>query len=64
MFVLKVGDKVTVNGSETRGVVKEVMVHEVTVRIAVDGGHEDRRYAYGSLRLDPTMSEASGYVDH
>jgi hypothetical protein len=44
--------------------VKEVTPHEVVVRIAVDGGHEERRYAYESLRLDPTMDEASGFIDH
>jgi hypothetical protein len=62
--MLKLGDTVTVNGTDERGVVKEVTPHEVVVRIAVDGGHEERRYAYESLRLDPTMDEASGFIDH
>jgi hypothetical protein len=27
-------------------------------------GHEDRKYANEDLRRDPTMSEASGFIDH
>jgi hypothetical protein len=34
------------------------------VRVKVPGGHEDRKYALESLRLDPTMKEASDFVDH
>jgi hypothetical protein len=34
------------------------------VRVKVPGGHEDRRCTYESLRLDPTMSEASDFIDH
>jgi hypothetical protein len=62
--MLKSGDRVFVDGTDEEGVVKEVHPHEAVVRVAVSGGHEDRKYALESLRLDPTMSEASNFIDH
>jgi hypothetical protein len=62
--MLKVGDQVYLSGSQEQGVVKEIHPHEATVRVKVPGGHEDRTYALESLRLDPTMKEASDFVDH
>jgi ferredoxin-fold anticodon binding domain-containing protein len=60
--VLKPGDHVAIDGDEQNvGVVKEVHPHEVVVR-KEDGTHE--RLALESVRLLPTMGEASGYVDH
>jgi hypothetical protein len=34
------------------------------VRVKTSQGHEERRYAFEALRLDPTMGEASDFVDH
>jgi 6-pyruvoyl-tetrahydropterin synthase len=62
--MLKAGDRVYINGTEEEGTVKEVHGHEAVVRVTVSGGHEERKYAYESLRLDPTMSEASHFIDH
>jgi len=62
--VLKAGDKVFIDGTNEEGVVRAVHPHEVVVRVAVSGGHEERTYANEALRLDPTMSEVSRYVDH
>ncbi len=62
--MLKAGDKVRINGTDDEGIVKHVHAHEAVVRVAVDGGHEDRHYPYESLRLDPTMDEASNFIDH
>ncbi len=62
--MLKAGDKVYIDGTREEGTVRDVTPHEVTVRVAVDGGHEDRKYAHEDLRLDPTMSEASKFIDH
>jgi hypothetical protein len=62
--MLKPGDKVRLNGTSDEGTVREVHPHEAVVRIEVPGGHEDRRYPYESLRLDPTMDEVSHFVDH
>jgi len=38
--------------------------HEVVVRVKTAQGHEERKYAHEDLRLDPTMSEISDFVDH
>ena len=62
--MLKPGDKVYLDGTHEEGTVKEVHPHEVLVRVAVPGGHEDRTYPNESLRLDPTLQEASNFVDH
>jgi hypothetical protein len=63
-MLLKAGDKVYIDGTSEEGTVKEVHAHEILVRVKVSGGHEDRKYAHESLRLDPTMNEASGFIDH
>jgi hypothetical protein len=34
------------------------------VRVQVSSGHEDRKYTQEDLRLDPTMKEASKFIDH
>jgi hypothetical protein len=62
--MLKPGDKVYINGTHEEGTVKEVHTHEVIVRLATPTGHEDRRFAYGAVRIDPTMAEATGFIDH
>lgn len=62
--MLKPGDKVYIDGTREEGVVKDVHPHEIVVRVQVSGGHEDRKYAHGDLRLDPTMDEVSRYRDH
>jgi hypothetical protein len=62
--MLKAGDRVYVDGTEEEGTVKEVRAHEAIVRVSIPGGHEDRKYAHESLRLDPTMGEASNFIDH
>jgi len=62
--VLKAGDKVYIDGTEEEGTVKEVQRHEIVVRVKVSGGHEDRKYTQEDLRLDPTMGEASKFIDH
>jgi len=62
--MLKVGDKVYIDGTREEGTVKEVHPHEILVRVVVPGGHEDRKYAHEDLRLDPTIDEVSKYRDH
>ncbi|MGC1381909.1 MAG: hypothetical protein WA814_12905 [Candidatus Baltobacteraceae bacterium] len=62
--MLKLGDRVFIDGTKEEGTVKEVHPHEVVVRVTTVQGHEDRKYAYEDLRLDPTMNEASRFVDH
>jgi len=62
--VLKVGDRVYIDGTDEEGTVREVHPHEIVVRVRVPGGHEVRQYALEDLRLDPTMSEVSDFVDH
>ncbi len=62
--MLKVGDHVYINGTQEEGTVKAIHPHEATVRVQVPGGHEERKYALESLRLDPTMKEATGFIDH
>ncbi|MGA8796789.1 MAG: hypothetical protein WB526_06955 [Candidatus Cybelea sp.] len=62
--MLKAGDKVYIDGTKEEGIVKEVHPREVVVRVATPQGHETRKYTYEDLRLDPTMDEASGFIDH
>jgi len=62
--MLKVGDRVYIDGTKEEGTVKEVHPHEILVRVTVLGGHEDRKYAHEDLRLDPKMDEVSKFVDH
>lgn len=62
--MLKAGDKVFIDGSNEEGTVKAVHPHEVIVRVQVGEGHEERKYTYEDLRLDPTMDEASRFYDH
>jgi len=62
--MLKVGDRVYIDGTKEEGTVKAVHPHEILVRVTVPGGHEDRKYAHEDLRLDPKMDEVSNFVDH
>lgn len=62
--MLKTGDRVYIDATDEEGTVKAVHPHEVVVRVEVAGGHEDRKYANEDLRLDPTLSEVSKFVDH
>ena len=62
--MLKAGDHVYIDGTQEEGTVKAVHPHEVLVRVVVPGGHEVRMYALEDLRLDPTMNEASKFIDH
>lgn len=62
--MLKVGDRVFIDGTSEEGTVKEVHPHDVVVRVKTTQGHDERRYGYEDLRLDPTLDEASDYVDH
>jgi len=62
--MLKAGDHVYIDGTNEEGTVKEVHPHEIVVRVKVAGGHEERKYAHEDLRLDPTMNEASRFIDH
>jgi hypothetical protein len=62
--MLKAGDHVYIDGTQEEGTVKAVHPHEVLVRVVVPGGHEERKYALEDLRLDPTMNEASKFIDH
>jgi bifunctional DNA-binding transcriptional regulator/antitoxin component of YhaV-PrlF toxin-antitoxin module len=62
--MLKAGDRVYIDATQEEGVVKDVHPHEIVVRVKVSGGHEERKYAQEDLRLDPTMNEASRFVDH
>jgi hypothetical protein len=62
--MLKAGDRVFIDGTKEEGTVKHVHPHEIVVRVATPHGHEDRKYAHEDLRLDPTMNEATGFIDH
>ena len=62
--MLKIGDRVYIDGTHEEGTVKEVHPHEVVVRVKTAGGHEERKYAHADLRLDPTLKEASNFYDH
>ena len=63
--MLRVGDKVYLDGTNEEGTVKEVHPHEAVVQVAIPGGgHEERKYSHERLRLDPTMKEASHFIDH
>jgi hypothetical protein len=62
--MLKLGDKVYIDGTNEEGIVHGVTPHEITVRVVVPGGHEERKYAHEDLRLDPSMKEASNFYDH
>ncbi len=62
--LLKAGDHVSIPGENREGVVTGVTPHEVTVQVLVNGAPEHRRYAHEALKLEPTMSEASNFIDH
>jgi hypothetical protein len=62
--MLKAGDRVYIDGTKEEGTVKAVHPHEILVRVEVPGGHEERKFALEDLRLDPTMKEASKFIDH
>ncbi|MGA7356216.1 MAG: hypothetical protein WA431_15725 [Candidatus Cybelea sp.] len=62
--MFKPGDRVYIDGSNEEGTVKDVHPHEVVVRVKLADGHEERKYAYEDLRLDPTLQEISKYYDH
>jgi hypothetical protein len=62
--MLKIGDHVYINGTDEEGTVKAVHPHEVLVTVNGANGHEDRKFSYESVRLDPTLGEASKYRDH
>ena len=62
--MLKAGDRVYIDGTREEGIVKHVHPHEIVVRVEVPGGHEERTYTQEDLRLDPTMNEASKFIDH
>jgi hypothetical protein len=62
--MFKPGDRVYIDGTNEEGTVKDVHPHEVLVRVKVAGGHEERKYTYEDLRLDPTMQEVSKFYDH
>ncbi len=62
--MLKNGDRVRINATDEIGTVKQVHPHEIIVSVAVANGHEERRYANESLQLEPTMEEASNFIDH
>jgi len=62
--MLKIGDHVYIDGTHEEGTVHEVHPHEIVVRVKVAGGHEERKYAHEDLRLDPTLNEASRFIDH
>ncbi len=62
--MLKAGDHVYIDGTREEGTVKTVHPHEVVVRVKISGGHEDKTFAHEDLRLDPTMKEATGFIDH
>ena len=63
-MLLKPGDRVFIDGTSEEGTVKEVHPHEILVRVVTPAGHETRTYAHEDLRLDPTMGEATGFIDH
>ena len=62
--MLKAGDRVYIDGTQEEGTGKQGHPHEILVRVTVPGGHEDRKYALEALRRDPTMNEASDFIDH
>jgi hypothetical protein len=62
--MLKAGDRVFIDGTREEGTVKEVHPHEILVRVKTPDGHQDKKFALEDLRRDPTMKEASGFVDH
>jgi len=62
--MLKVGDRVIIEGGPLAGTVKHVHPHEAVVEVEDGSGHLQRPYALESLRRDPTMDEASNFLDH
>jgi hypothetical protein len=62
--MLKAGDHVYINGTHEEGTVKEVHPHEIVVRVKTADGHQEKKFALEALRLDPTMNEATGFIDH
>jgi len=62
--MLKAGDHVYIDGTNEEGTVKEVHPHEILVRVQTPEGHVDKKFPQESLRIDPTMKEASNFIDH
>jgi hypothetical protein len=62
--VLTAGDRVRIGETGDFGRVTAVHPHEVLVRISTLDGTEVRRYPHESVRLEPTMDEATGFIDH
>ncbi|MGB8267359.1 MAG: hypothetical protein WCE44_13590 [Candidatus Velthaea sp.] len=62
--LLKIGDHVLIPGEDLAGVVSDVARHEITVHVLVDGQTQHRKYAREALDLEPTMGEASRFIDH
>ncbi len=58
------GDRVRIDATDEIGTVTEVHPHEVHVRVQTATGHEVRRLAYEDVLLEPTMTEATGFIDH
>jgi hypothetical protein len=60
--MLRPGDRVYINGTFEQGVVAVVHTHDVVVRVAVPGGHDERRYSHESLRFAPMMREGLSHA--
>jgi hypothetical protein len=61
---LKLGDHVRIPADDVVGTVTDVHPHDVTVKVTIDGETVHRKYAYESVVREPTMEEASHYIDH
>jgi hypothetical protein len=62
--MIAAGDRVRIGETREIGTVTEVHPHEVLVRVRTATGSEVRRLAHGSVRLEPTIYEATGFIDH
>jgi ribosomal protein S17 len=61
---LKLGDRVRIPGESLEGTVTDVHPHAITVKVVIDGETVHKKYAHESLVREPTMDEASKFVDH